>query len=95
MSEFIDVILGKCKFKDRFYVTNHFYGGYAYDCEEGFGNVSYADPNTVIDLAEASKMTVHLAGASWKAIGREGFGEVVSVEEARKLVEELRAKKRT
>ena len=64
MSEFIDVILGKCKFKDRFYVTNHFYGGYAYDCEEGFGNVSYADPNTVIDLAEASKMTVHLAGAS-------------------------------
>ena len=92
--DFTDPIIGRCKFKDSFYVTNDLYGGYSYDCEKGSGMVDYANAESVIELARNLGFKVHLASGAWKEIDREGFGEKVSAEEARFLLNELKRKRR-
>jgi len=86
-------ILGRCHYR-HFYLTNELYGGYSYQCERGFGSADYVNPNLVLELAEkAGFATVHLAGGVWELVGRKGWGEEVTVGEARRLVEELRKRR--
>jgi len=87
---FYDRILGMCRFR-FFYLTNDLYGGYSYECERGFGSVDYVDPESVLKVAkEAGFKDIHLAGDIWKLVGRRGWGEVVSLEEAEKLIRKLK-----
>lgn len=90
---FTDAILGKCQY-ESFYLTNELYGGYSYKCERGFSSVSYADPQEVIAIARKAGFTkIHLAGEIWAEVGRTGWGEEVSLEEAERLLEELKRKR--
>jgi len=92
MSEFTDPVIGRCKFKDGFYITNDLYGGYSYDCEHGSGSTSYTEPSKVLKLAEAAGKEVHLAGNVWELVGEKGWGQKVSIEKAKSLLNELKKK---
>jgi len=92
MSEFHDRFIGKCKFRDGFYITNDLYGGYSYDCEGGSGSVQYTKPEDVIDRAKKAGNDVHLAGNVWELVGKKGWGEKVSPDEATKLIDKLKEK---
>jgi len=94
---FHDKVLGYCEYdKDSFYITNEMYGGYSYTCEHGRGSEEYAPTSKVLELAEkAGVEQVRLAGDAWKAIGKEGMGEKVTIKEARRLVQQLRLQGKT
>jgi hypothetical protein len=88
--EFEDGVLGKCRFDlDGFYVTNEMYGGYSYHCTGGMASAEYVDPSKVLGIAADLNAKVHLAGDVWPLINRKGWGEVVSVEDAKAAVQEL------
>jgi len=93
--DFYDAILGWCTYdRDSFYLTNELYGGYNYTCEKGSGAAQYVAPEKVLELAEKIGVEkIHLAGEAWKEIGHEGFGEEVSLEDAKRLLKELKEKR--
>jgi len=81
------------------YLTNWQYGGYSYIEEDPArpeelwvrGSVDYANPDEVIAIAlEAGLPRIHLAGGFWQKIGRQGWGEEVSIAEARKALAKAR-----
>jgi len=91
-AEFEDPLLGKCRFK-AFYLTNDLYGGYSYTCERGFGSADFIPADEVLRLAEkAGIKTIHLAGGRWEEVGYKGWGEEVSLEEAKKALAKLKQK---
>lgn len=89
---FYDEVLGFCRYdKNSFYLTNDLYGGYKYECERGWGSTDYVPADKVLELAEKVGVeTVSLAGGVWEKVGRKGWGEKVTVEEAKELVKKLR-----
>jgi len=91
-AEFEDSLLGKCRFKS-FYLVNDLYGGYSYTCEKGFGSADFIPAAEVLRIAEqAGIKTIHLAGGRWEEIGYKGWGEEVSLEEAKKALAKLKEK---
>jgi len=77
------------------YLTNWQYGGYSYVEEDPErpehrrirGMVDYANPEDVIAIAEREKLPyVALAGGFWEHIGHRGWGEKVSIAEAKKAL---------
>lgn len=91
-AEFTEPVLGRCHY-EGFYITNQFYGGYSAKCEHGSISADYHNPLDVVNLAKKADMSVHLAGDAWKEVGRKGWGEVVSPDEAEKLLKELARKR--
>lgn len=91
-AEFTDPHLGLCRY-DGFYITNQFYGGYSAKCEQGSLSADYHNPLEVINIAKKADMSVHLAADAWKEVGRKGWGEVVSPDEAERLLKELASKR--
>jgi hypothetical protein len=89
MSEFYDPVLKKCRYRMVF-LANEIYGGWSAECEKGFISTDYVPPETVLSIAKAAGLKVHLAGDIWTLVGRKGWGETVDVDEAQKLVEALR-----
>lgn len=74
------------------YLTNWQYGGYSYVEEHPTrperlwvrGVVDYADPDKVIALAEEEGLPhIHLSGGYWEKIGYQGWGQEVSIPEAK------------
>jgi len=81
------------------YLNNWQYGGYSYIEEDPgkpeelwtHGMVDYADPETVIAIAEREGLpTISLAGGFWERIGYKGWGEKVSISEARTALAKAR-----
>jgi hypothetical protein len=82
-----------------FYLTNWQYGGYN-EIEEKPGYpierwikvmVDYADPEQVLNLAEkAGADAISLAGGFWQRLGKKGYGERVTIPEARRLLQEAK-----
>jgi hypothetical protein len=88
-----DPLLGHCEHK-LFYVVNEAYGGYFSQCSKGSESADYVDAKEIVKLAEKVGMKVSLAGGVWIEVGKSGFGEEVSADEAERLVDELRLKRR-
>lgn len=74
------------------YLANWQYGGYSYIEEDpgkppelwSKGWVDYANPEDVIAIAEREGLLgIHLAGGFWEEIGYKGYGERVSISEAK------------
>ena len=80
---------------EGFYLTNDLYGGYSFrESPTLSGSADYTNPEEVLRLAkESGAKEIHLAGDSWKRIGRKGWGEVVSIEEAERLLKALKQKR--
>ena len=81
------------------YLTNWQYGGYSYveadpDKPEHLWThsmVDYADPDEVIAIAEREGLPrISLAGGFWQKIGYQGYGEKVSISEAKKALARAR-----
>lgn len=81
------------------YLTNWQYGGYSYHEPVPErppelwvrGMVDYADPENVLEIAEKGGLReISLAGPFWKNIGYEGWGQKVSIEEARDALKKAR-----
>jgi len=81
------------------YLTNWQYGGYSYIEEDPArpeelwvkGSVDYANPDEVIAIAEEAGLSrIHLAGGFWQKIGRRGWGEEVSIAEAKRALAKAR-----
>lgn len=84
---------------ESLYLVNDLYGGFSNarkETEKGetVKSGSYLGADDVIDYAKKHNLPVYLAGDSWKEIGREGWGEKVSPEEAEKALQELRKKRK-
>jgi len=91
---FKDPILGRCSYS-FFYLVNDLYGGYSYSCERGHGALDYGDPKEVLEKAAEAKFDkVALAGGAWKEIGRKGWGEEVTLDQAKWALEDLRRRRR-
>ena len=81
------------------YLTNWQYGGYSYIEEDpskppelwSKGWVDYANPDQVIAIAEREELPgIHLAGGFWEEIGYKGWGEKVSISEAKRALVKAR-----
>ena len=81
------------------YLTNWQYGGYSYVEEDPKrperrhirGMVDYASPEDVIAIAEREKLPyISLAGGFWERIGIRGWGERVSIAEAKNALARAR-----
>lgn len=93
-----DVRAGSIKVKGA-YITNPNYGGYSYIeavTRPGVtlitGMVDYADPEEVLQIAEAGGLKeVSLAGGWWTQAGFEGWGQKIPVDQAKVLLPEWKA----
>ena len=74
------------------YLANWQYGGYSYVEEDPskperlwvYGMADYVNPNEVIAIAEREGLrNISLAGSFWEKVGYRGWGEKVSVNEAK------------
>ena len=81
------------------YLANWQYGGYSYIEEDPtkpeslwpHGMVDYVDPEEVIAIAEREGLpTISLAGGFWERIGYKGWGEKLSISEARTALAKAR-----
>jgi len=90
---YTDPILGKCKYTG-FYLYNQLVGGWLATCEKGKISCDVVPSREVIMMARKAKMDIHLAGEIWKEVGKLGWGEPVTPEEANILVTKLIAKRR-
>ena len=81
------------------YLTNWQYGGYSYVEEDPskkpelwpHGMVDYVNPDEVIAIAEREGISeISLASGFWEEIGYKGYGEKVSISEAKKALAEAR-----
>ncbi|MBA7664940.1 hypothetical protein ES703_73006 [subsurface metagenome] len=78
------------------YITNPNYGGYSYTeavTRPGVtlitGMVDYADPEEVLQIAEAGGLKeVSLAGGWWTQAGFEGWGQKIPIDQAKVLLPE-------
>jgi len=84
--------LGKCRYTG-FYLVNEMYGGWFATCEKGKISATYVPSEKIIELAKNSKMKIHLSGSIWRDIGKLGWGELVTPEEAEILVYNLKRKR--
>jgi len=84
---------------EHVYLSNWQYGGYSYveqdpnKPEELWvrGMADYANPDDVISIAERENLPhVSLAGGFWEEIGYKGWGEKISIGEARKALAKAR-----
>lgn len=80
-----------------FYITNANYGGYSTreKTDRGTvisGMVDYVGPSTVLRLAGRHRKRVSLAGGAWSRVGYKGWGEKITVREAKKALAKLRGK---
>lgn len=87
-----DNIMGWCRYdRNSFHIVNELYGGYNAVCDAGISMLDYVPVDEVLAIAEKIGVTkIHLAGGQWQRVGRKGYGEAVSVEKAKKLIEDLR-----
>ncbi len=90
---------GRVKHYHGAYLTNWQYGGYSYTEEDPNkperlwmrGMVDYAKPEDIIAIAKRENLPhVSLAGGFWEEVGYKGWGEKVSVGEAKKAVAKAR-----
>jgi hypothetical protein len=88
MGEFIDKILGKCK-HTSFFIVNEAVGGLTAECEKGRISHEFVPATEIVRMAKEQNLNVSLAGGKWELVGKKGFGERVSPEEAERLVKEL------
>ena len=86
---YYDRLLGLCKYTG-FYLTNEQYGGWTATCEKGATTCQYVPAEKVIELAKKAGMKIHLAGPVWREIGKSGWGELVSPQEAEILISQLK-----
>jgi hypothetical protein len=85
-------VLGLCNYRSVF-ILNDIYGGYSAECEGGSIFADYVGVDEVLGLAKSLGLEVILSGGAWREVGREGYGEKVSPDEAYKLVLELRRRR--
>jgi len=63
-------------------------GGYSFDEPEKniHGSADFIDNNLILKLSKKKGLSrVHLAG-DWSGVGKKGYGEIVSIEEAERLL---------
>lgn len=81
------------------YLTNWQYGGYSYIEEDptkppelwSKGWVDHARPEDVIAIVEREGLPgIHLAGGFWEEMGYKGYGEKVSISEAKRALAKAR-----
>jgi hypothetical protein len=92
VGEYIDEFLGKGRYIS-FYIVNEFIGGLSADCKNGRVTEHFVPSTEIIRIAKEQGFYIYLAGGIWELVGKKGYGERVTPEEAERLVKKLREKR--
>jgi hypothetical protein len=60
--------------------------GYGFETHNSYGSCDYMTPKNITKVAEKFNMPIHLS-SDWSFVGKKGYGEVVSVEEFKELLQ--------